>query len=48
MMIIMNTATSVVLVVTVVAVTGAAVLITAIKGVVESIRIRHGSETKSL
>lgn len=47
MMIIMNTATSVVLVVSVLSMTGAAVLITAIRGVVESIRIRHGNETKT-
>lgn len=47
MMIIMNTATSVVLVVSVLSVTGSVVLITAIRGVVESIRIRHGNETKT-
>lgn len=48
MMVLVNTATSVVLVVTVITMTGAAVMITAIKGIVESIRIRHGKETKGM
>lgn len=47
MMIVMNVATSVVLIVAVISVTASAVLITAIKGIVESVRIRHESEKRA-
>lgn len=40
----MTVSTAVVLSVTVLALTGAVIMVTAIRGVVESIRIRHGKD----